>query len=73
MYKEVSDVLLRTRKKLTEVCNQLSINPENIDIDKLSVSSCDNCGWWGSHKSMIIIEDGTIYCTVCDDMETIRF
>lgn len=55
--------LLRTRKTLRQVCNELNVdlpNPED-----LLVSQCTQCDVWAKNYTLVEDEDGNEICQLC--------
>lgn len=55
--------LLNTRQNLIEVCEDLGIDPENIDTDSLGIYQCCGCGLW--QTKLFPDLDGTPICRFC--------
>lgn len=73
MYKRLSHTLLKSRTTLLAACKEHDVDPELVDVEQLSVWSCDNCSFWDSHKNMTEELDGSRYCKACLDIEHMRF
>jgi hypothetical protein len=65
VYPKLNKVLNRTRDSLASTCHQLGIDPSLVDIALLSISSCDNCGYWCKTTMMDIDKAGTQFCPAC--------
>lgn len=63
----ISSVLLKTRLNILDVCDDLKINFETIDLTKLGVAQCISCDIWETHKNCVTGEDGITTCLFCDD------
>ena len=73
MYKRLSNILLKSRTTLLSACKELDIDPKLVDVELLSVWSCDNCSFWDTHKNMTQELDDSRYCKACLDIEHMRF
>lgn len=73
MYDKVSKALARTRESLHSACHQLGVIAENLDPKLLTVTSCDNCGYWDIPKNMLEEPDGTLYCKACVEIDYFRY
>lgn len=72
-YKKLSLHLLHTRTSFTHSCKLLGLDPEWTDPRLLEVVMCDNCGYWDYPNKVHTDPDGTVYCSACHDLETLRF
>jgi hypothetical protein len=73
MYKRLTAELKNTRKTFTETCKFLGIDPEYADPDMLDITRCDNCNTWVAKNNIIFQIEGSAYCRICDDLDTMRF
>jgi len=70
----VEKALKGTRETMLDVCRNLGIGlPDEDAVAKLYVSQCSMCSIWGMKRLMLQDLDGFEVCSVCDDVETIRF
>lgn len=70
----VEKALKGTRETMLDVCRNLGIDlPDEDAMAKLYVSQCSMCSIWGTKRLMLRDPDGFEVCSVCDDVETIRF
>lgn len=65
MYDKLSALLNRKRTTLLVACRELDIDPKLVDIEKLSVVSCDWCGVWEKPSRITTDPDGSNYCPAC--------
>lgn len=73
MHTKLSKELQKTRTKLLDACKSLDIDPSLVDIEKLFVRSCDNCGIWETPNNMIHDPDDSRYCNLCVELDNVRF
>ena len=65
-YHRLSIALNNTRKSLRQVCHELDINIDLIDIHQLPIDQCSHCNRW----SLLLIEDldGNPICRFCEEL-----
>lgn len=73
MYKRLTKALLHTREDFTSVCNQLGINAEKADPAMLDTVMCDSCGFWELPSKAVVLDDDTVLCKACYELEDMRF
>lgn len=73
MYKKLTAALLYTREDFSKVCKQLGINPEWADPALLDTVMCDSCGFWELPSKAVVLDDNTVLCKACDDLEDMKF
>lgn len=66
MYKQLSNILQKTRKTLPQVCEELGIDWETIDESRLLVTQCTHCDVW-SNRVLPDLDDNPI-CYLCRDL-----
>ncbi len=66
MYKRLAKELNGTRRSLTEVCDEMGIDYDEIEFEKLSVGQCSHCSTWSSR--LIPDLDGNPICRFCVDL-----
>lgn len=57
--------LVKTRKSLKDVCDELGIDMP--DIDELVVSQCTQCSVWHYNYKLIEDLDGNMICKYCEE------
>ena len=60
---EVEKQLLRTRRALSDVCDDLGIDIEEAEID--DIDQCSSCSIWQKHSQLRIDLDGNPICNQC--------
>lgn len=64
---KLSALLLKTRHNILDVCDDLHIDFDTLDLNNLGVYQCINCDIWETAKNTITGEDGCTTCRFCDD------
>ncbi len=66
MYKRLSAELKGTRRSLTEICDEMGIDYDEVEFDKLLVGQCSHCNTW-SDRLIPDLDDNPI-CRFCVDL-----
>lgn len=73
MYDNLDRALHKTKRRLSEVCQELELDVSDVSIDDLLMAQCVNCSIWGN-KFTEMVEDGDMYlCEFCNELDTLRF
>jgi hypothetical protein len=72
-YTKLTNYLYRTRHPLHSACNSLEIEPLSLDMEKMSLVSCDWCSVWEYPKNMKKQKDSTMYCSICAEMHLYHY
>jgi hypothetical protein len=73
MYKKLTKALLYTREDFTSVCKLLGVDAEKADPAMLDTVMCDECSFWELPSKAFVLEDDTVLCKACHELETLRF
>lgn len=63
MYPRLRKELLNTRRSFIAVCDELGVDPEQVDYVKLKCSQCNHCNIWA--VKLIEDLDGNEICQIC--------
>ena len=63
----IERALLKTRKSLRQVCEELDIDVPN-DLDLLTIDTCSSCGTWHRQYKLIEDLDGNYICSYCAEL-----
>lgn len=73
MYDKLDKALNRSRSRLIDVCHELDIDINAVDLEELMNIQCVMCSWWGNRFTEMIDDGDYPVCEFCDEMETLRF
>jgi hypothetical protein len=74
MYDSLDRALNKTKRRLSDVCEEMNIKVSDVDYDELLNAQCVNCGIWGNKFTELVYEDYDVYvCEFCDNLDTLRF
>lgn len=59
--------LKNTRKSFAKTCEELGIDPQLIELDRLGIEECSHCSIWSS-RLVPDLDDNPI-CYYCKDLE----
>jgi hypothetical protein len=63
MYQKLRKELINTRRSFIAVCDELDIDPDEVDYHKLKCSQCNHCNVWAAR--LIEDLDGNEICKIC--------
>ena len=65
MYQTLTKHLNKTHKPLYQVCNELGIDMDSLDVQELSkhIDQCTHCGVWS--KQLVPDLDDNPICPIC--------
>lgn len=73
MYDKLDKALNKTRRRLLDVCHELDIDINNVEMEELMNVQCINCNIWGNRFTEMIEEDNFSLCEFCHEMDSLRF
>lgn len=73
MYDKLDRALNKTRSRLIDVCHELDIDINGVDVDELLNAPCCNCDIWGNRFTELIEDEGLLLCQFCNDIDSLRF
>lgn len=73
MYDKLDRALNKTRSRLIDVCHELDIDINNIDVDELINVQCTACNIWGNRFTEMVDTEYLPLCEFCDNLDTLRF
>lgn len=65
MYRRLAKQLNKTRKTLTQACNELGIDIDDVEDEYLqaAIDQCSHCNIWST--TLDDDEDGNLVCDLC--------
>lgn len=65
MYRRLTKHLIRTRKTLTQVCNELNIDIDDVEDEYLQahIDQCSHCNVWATDLNDD--DNGNLVCQLC--------
>lgn len=74
MYDKLDNALYKTRRRMIDVCHELDIDINDVNMEDMLNAQCVNCSIWGNKFTEMIYEDYDAYvCEFCNDMDLLRF
>lgn len=73
MYDKLDKALNHTRSRLIDVCHELEIDINDVELDDLLNTQCVACSWWGNRFTEMVDDKEYPLCNFCDDMDSLRF
>jgi hypothetical protein len=67
MYKRLAKILKNSRKSLWEVCEELNIDYDSVDLSRLGIDQCTHCDLWTDNLTPDLDENPI--CFYCKDIE----
>lgn len=64
-YDRITKHLRGTRKTVKQVCLELGIDYEEIDVNYLLIDQCSHCSIWTTNPVEDL--DGNPICTICEE------
>jgi hypothetical protein len=73
MYDKLDRALNKTRSRLIDVCHELDIDINDVNVDELLNAPCCNCDIWGNKFTELVEDEGLLLCKFCFDIDSLRF
>lgn len=73
MYDRLDKALNRSRRRLLDVCHELDIDINDVEVDDLMNVQCTACNVWGNRFTEMIDSEDYPLCEFCDNMDSLRF